>query len=1188
VTVVPIKGDVEEIERADGKTDVIVDEGINTVTYSLDEALIAFGAALDSGELEGAADMLANLEISPEAEAMWGQLSHAALAAEQLHVAERCFAAVGDAAKARYLHKVVNLMADLQAETGQVSLSHFRVQARLAVLNKQFKKAELLLLQHGQIEDAMEMWQELHKWDESIAVAEANHHPAVLQLKANYYEWLLQTHQEEKAAQLKEREADYNTAVQLYLKGGLPAKAARLVLQLAEESEVPKQTLETIAAALSKAGIHEKAGAFYERLGDHDAALDAYRRGAVFAPAVELCRRVFQGRGVVELEVAWGDHLVASKQTDAAVNHYVEAGAYAKAVEAAVASRQWAKATQIVQQLEPAQAAPYYARIAAHYEQAGALDEAEAYHVQGGRPAAAVEMRLRAGQWERAQKIAGTHMQPAEMMMLYTKVAHTLENSGKLRDAERLYLLVHEPDLAINMYKKARKYDEMVRLVASFRKELLQETHLHLAQQLETDGVYRQAEDHYVHASDWKSAINMYRANDLWDDAIRVAKEHGGLAASKQVAYAWAVSLGGEAGAKLLTKFGLIEQAIDYATESGAFDHAFELARASLKTKLPEVHLKFAMFLEDEGRFKEAEDAFVSAGKPKEAIDMYVHQQEWTSAMRVAETCDPSSVSDVLVAQARAAIERKDYTRAEALYVRAKKPELAVKSFKDAGRWQDAIRLTKEFLPHKLQEVNADFQRFQRGEYVPETQPAPAGGGGGGAGGGGGGGTSVAEQIVAGARTLEDAREFSKAIDAYLRVTTEHSADHDYLEAAWENAVKIAMNHATERTSDVVAAVASRLVEIRRFAQAAELFEGIDSYRQALEVYMSGGLWEQARALYKAQAPQFAELVESRYVAHLQGEQAGDELVMAGKASEGLDVYAQRGDWVKALEVAQSQGAHMVLKYATLHGSVLTNQAEFIGAARIFGTYGTDVTKPALVALYRRLASQLLSEAPESSAHAEARAELKELRAMLVKVIGALRAAGEAPAVVDEFERIVWVATLAAAKAISAQQGLKQTALKLAIALLKYVADVPADKAFYDAGMACKAGGKLNIAFVLLNRYLDITEAIEEGDQHAGLDNTDFAGTDVPFEFVIPEKNYLTDSAREKVRDFVLELSMNSSVEQRLPAHEVQAIFAEADAARAALLADAVNGDRGRRQQPAYPPSDGDMQAMLAAAISQI
>jgi intraflagellar transport protein 172 len=56
-----------------------------------------------------------------------------------------------------------------------------------------------------------------------------------------------------------------------------------------------------------------------------------------------------------------------------------------------------------------------------------------------------------------------------------------------------------------------------------------------------------------------------------------------------QVAYAWAVSLGGEAGAKLLTKFGLIEQAIDYATESGNFEQAFHLARTSMKTKLPEV-----------------------------------------------------------------------------------------------------------------------------------------------------------------------------------------------------------------------------------------------------------------------------------------------------------------------------------------------------------------------------------------------------------------------------------------------------------------------------------------------------------------------------------------------------------------------------------------------------------------------
>merc|ERR1711965_651642 len=118
----------------------------------------------------------------------------------------------------------------------------------------------------------------------------------------------------------------------------------------------------------------------------------------------------------------------------------------------------------------------------------------------------------------------------------------------------------------------------------------------------------------------------MYRAQNMWDDALRVARHHGGANASKQVAYAWAVSLGGEEGAKLLNKFGLIEQAIDYAIESGAFMHAFELTRNSMKEKLPEVHLKYAMFLEDEGRFPEAEEEFIRAGKPKEAIDMYTHQ----------------------------------------------------------------------------------------------------------------------------------------------------------------------------------------------------------------------------------------------------------------------------------------------------------------------------------------------------------------------------------------------------------------------------------------------------------------------------------------------------------------------------------------------------------------------------------
>jgi len=74
----------------------------------------------------------------------------------------------------------------------------------------------------------------------------------------------------------------------------------------------------------------------------------------------------------------------------------------------------------------------------------------------------------------------------------------------------------------------------------------------------------------------------------------------------------------------LWTLQGLVSEAIAYAMETSNFDHAFALAKSNMKDKLPEVHLKYALLLEDEGRFKEAEAEFVAARKPREAVDMCV------------------------------------------------------------------------------------------------------------------------------------------------------------------------------------------------------------------------------------------------------------------------------------------------------------------------------------------------------------------------------------------------------------------------------------------------------------------------------------------------------------------------------------------------------------------------------------
>eukprot|EP00854_Cymbomonas_tetramitiformis_P006568 gene6568-7868_t len=1098
VTVFPIKGEVEDIERSKGRTEVVVDEGINTVSYALDESLIEFGTAVEDKDYEHAVDILEPLELTPETEALWQQLSTLALVDQKLNIAERCYAALGDVAKARFLHKI-NKQAEAVAKEmgGGDGLDHYSVRAKLDMLNKQYKLAENVLLENGKVEEAIAMYTEMHRWSEAVTVAEDKNYPEAENLRRHHYQWLIETGQEEQAGAVKEKEGDYMGAISLYLKGGLPGRAAQVVCKQGPH-QFDNGLLDSISSSLTKAAMHERAGEFYEKLGRFDAARDAYRRGNAYRRAVDLCRKEFPA-AVVQLEEEWGDWLVHQKQLDAAVNHFVEAGQSIKAIEAAIECRQWRKAADIVEQQDPATAAPFFKRIAHHYEQARSYEEAERYYVRAGMPGDAVEMYTCVDKWEAAHKVAVTYMTDQEAAILYTRRARELEGQGKFKEAEKMYLTVKEHDLAINMYKKNRMYDQMIRLVSTFRKDLLTETHLHLAQQLEADSNFKEAEKHYLEAKDWKSVVQMYRANELWDDAIRIARMHGGTNASKQVAYAWAVSLGGEAGAQLLSKFGLVEQAIDYAMESGAFMHAFELTRASMKHKLPEVHLKYAMYLEDEGRFKEAEEEFIKADKPKEAIDMYIHQQDWASAMRVAEQYDPASVSDVQMAQARLFIERKEHQKAEQMFVKAKRPELAIKMYKDARIWEEAIRVAEDYLPSKVQEIHLELAASMTG--------------------GGPGGAMTADNILARAKMLERSGEYSRAIDCYLEMTKEVTSDMDMLEDVWENASKMAMDHCRSRVQEVVQVVAHRLMEISRYEQAAELFESIDLHKEAVDVYVRGGKWDKARHVGQNH-PQLSNYIEKQYEQHLIKNENADELATKGNTTAALDLYARQGEWEKVHELAVEQGSEAVAKFAYQHAKVEATKNNPRAAAQVFVRYGAP-PNPEYFELYKHITHEILSEPCEPGAE-------QEVKDMLYKLVSVMQMTPEVQSAhLAEFTRLCEAAHFTAQKSKCKAENWLEMAAKSATALLRYVGDIPADKAFFEAGLACKEAGLMNMAFVFLNRYLDLSEAMEDPDSSNIIENSDFVNTDIPYDFVLPEKHYVSEEKREEVRDWVLALSMD-------------------------------------------------------------
>lgn len=145
------------------------------------------------------------LELNAETEAQWAQLAAIALEHEQLAVAERSYAALGDIAKARYLYKVGchanertsynilphsctstcctkhSVLRELNAlpacvlqlrkaatkgnntDGGAPAQLPASVRAQLALLSKQWPVAEALLLAQGQVDEAITAYQQAHR-----------------------------------------------------------------------------------------------------------------------------------------------------------------------------------------------------------------------------------------------------------------------------------------------------------------------------------------------------------------------------------------------------------------------------------------------------------------------------------------------------------------------------------------------------------------------------------------------------------------------------------------------------------------------------------------------------------------------------------------------------------------------------------------------------------------------------------------------------------------------------------------------------------------------------------------------------------------------------------------------------------------------------------------------------------------
>ncbi|CAG9856074.1 unnamed protein product [Phyllotreta striolata] len=1114
-TLTMVKGDVIDVVRNNGKTEAICVDGNNTFNLELDEGLVEFGTALNDNDYNRAVLFLESLSNGCEAEAMWHTLYLIAMKQQNLWLAERCSTALKEVATAYFLHETLQEARKYEEKYDENPNNSPEVWARLSILVGDLSTAENIYLEQGNIEKALEMYKKLHKWDEAIRLADQRNYEHVKDLKDEHVSLLMQSGQYEKIGRILEDEGKHEEALNMYLKSNKLLRIPNLLNKqprLLDDHAVIAGVLKN----LIKQELFEPAADIYEKLDKPDLAMECYRKGKVWNKALDLARTVSPDK-VVRLEEEWGDSLVETKQMDAAISHYIEAGCTIKALNAAVAARQWKKAVHIIKVIDDADTVrKYYEIIAHHFSSVKEFTTAEKLYSACGMYKEAVDMYNEAGQWEKAHAIASKYLENEEVSDMYSKHAEELEEAGKYREAEKLYLQIDNPDAAIAMYKRVEQYDHMVRLVEKYHPSLLETTHLHLGQQLEAQAKYRAAEVHYLAVNEWKAAMNMYRNLGMWEEAYRVAKQNGGGNAANQVAFLWARTLHIDSAIKLLNKYGILEQSINYACETYQFDFAFQLAK-NLPDKIDEVHLKYAMALEDDGKYAEAESEFVQADKPKEAVLMYVHALNWINALRIAEKYAPECVPEVLQAQAAQCFKDKQYSEFEVLLLRAQAPELIVQKYKNEDMWIDALRVCKDYLPHLYPSVQAEYSSSHHNQMTDAS----------------------IETLLSRANEWALAGQHKQAVDCLLQVNnniTEPSIVKRALLRAADMANKFLFG---EEAVEVVKALGPRLVEIGEYRVAAQLYVSVEMMKEAIDAFVVAEDWGKARKIAKELDPAFESYVEGKYKDRLL--KKGDVEQLADVDIIGaLDMLAEQGQWTRCIEKAKSHSAPILHKYVALYAAKLLKDRFVAEALNLYYAYGAPAM-PQNFNIYNHIATELFGA--NDMAEPESYGVWEQLRQVLLEINEGLEVAVNVNADTKvHFRKLLLVAHYFALRTACRQvPSLKSIGVKISTALLRYTDIIPADKAYYEAGKDLKEDGRLSEAFIFLNHYLDLCEAIEEEEGQL-VDHSDLIQTDFPSNIPLPRQLYLLDDPREhdNIKEWVLAISMDQKIDQTLPVDDRQ------------------------------------------------
>lgn len=677
----------------------------NGQSIQLDSFKIKFYAHLINGRLVSAFELLERQEMSPSTTDHSKQLIRNLYAKlgwflvederqRDCELALKVFTRLNYASLCSYLSQCVASSEPLDIEK----------ELRLTTLCGQWDRFETL----AEPERIVSTYKRLNKWLRCIKYLERSQKYRQRDIaEQEHIQWLISRSRHLEAAKiLANTTGDLAGALELLMTHELFVEAGQLFLSqqkaplLLNQSSGEKQQrlaklAESLLGSLLDSNKYLVAAQLSEKLqGDTTKALELYLKAEAFNEALDLInnssksdehQRIAARKGEIQflfganLEQQYKSQRLGRRKASKAIELYLESGHPFEAFKFALDLKLHDRAFQILTEQLGNDQTPVTDQLREQCSRLGAIfrqqverrqDALKAYELASDYDQM-IELLIELGDFERAFQVSLEQVHSNDRQKTTDKFAELAQafvsSNRDLDKAEKIYLLLERPELAIEMYKQAEQYDKMLDLIGKYRADQLEGSLLHLARQLEAESKFGEAEKYLLRASpnEWTNVVRMYRLASMWPDAYRVARANCTSDQDPllvQLAYWWSKSLltssvGGSdqlakgdttaseaanksammnQARKLLIDLNVLTSVIEFCCETQNYLFAIELSRTNEQLK-DQVVLRYAKYLEQQNKFDRAEQVLLENNLVDAAVKMYLDNEKQAEAISLIE-----------------------------------------------------------------------------------------------------------------------------------------------------------------------------------------------------------------------------------------------------------------------------------------------------------------------------------------------------------------------------------------------------------------------------------------------------------------------------------------------------------------------------------------------------------------------